>query len=794
MCITLRQFQVVFATWILTASGLQAASWNVPSDHPRLFVHRGDVAGIRQRCGIVTTRPATGAAAASTAPAGETGLYHEEYQRLREVVREQLPSPARADDLFAPALLHLIEGDFTKGDVYTRHVVRELLRETRPRIELDGIVALDWCWDALSEDDRTRILQRLSPRLPVLDGHQSPLEPFAFGQRLEALAAAVAIADSEARVVPDLPTSLRRVREHGLDWFDRFFARYCHERGAMPVSPTHGTTEEAQIALACELYRGATGEHLLALLSQSAGRMLDHYFYADTGRPELAHGFIHDDGSIVPARPGETWSGFAPAVPFVLARAGNPVAAWYTARTLPLESRALAERDRYLWVRLIYGPIETREAPRRAMPLACNFGGGWVAMRTGWQTGETVLLFDAGQPLWRSRQHYDAGQFQIHRKGRLTIDSGDDVLLQATRDEGGKTTIDGRDGEWDQYAQSTIAHNCVTVGDPKSTQRVGGRVWQGFGNQRLINRSYEPGEGSILDTPRVTGLLTAFETNSFYSYAAADLTPAYEPGLVRSAQRQIVLASAGVAVVMDRVESSRTGTVETWNLQLPVRPEIVPSHTPPPAPNGSGMRATQMHGVDDASGIWELQRPDDWIDVHNGEGRLFVRTLLPTVGTRRLMGGPARRLTIAGGASSGVSYVGGEAFGYEYRLGPACFLRAPAAAYRLGEPIGLGPQFGVGATWGRYDVSVDRTREQSDEPPQPTVFLHVLVPTDAEVRVPPAVRCTTDADVAHVEVRMPEQTVRLDLTLARPGGTISLRRPVNDEVLYEKELARGVEH
>ena len=236
-----------------------------------------------------------------------------------------------------------------------------------------------------------------------------------------------------------------------------------------------------------------------------------------------------------------------------------------------------AEIDRYLWARLVYGPWETREAPRRVMPLSRSFGGGWVAMRSGWSPGETVLLFDAGQPFWRSRQHYDAGQFQIYRKGRLAIDAGDDVTFQAITDQGGQTLIGDLPGDWDNYAQATIAHNVVTVVDRKFTQTIYGRDWPALGNQRLIERDYTPVEGDITKTARRTGELTAFETNLFYSYAAADLTPAYPPRIVRAFSRRILFLHAGAVVVLDRVRTVQTDSIKTWHLQLPARPVVLGS-------------------------------------------------------------------------------------------------------------------------------------------------------------------------------------------------------------------------
>jgi len=224
------------------------------------------------------------------------------------------------------------------------------------------------------------------------------------------------------------------------------------------------------------LLRASLDQNLWPLLADTFGRSMEHYFYADTEFAGLDHGFIHDDGSDIPARPAQAFRGFNPAVPWAIARhTRDPVAIWYANRGLPRQGKILPDVDRYGWVRLVYGPLDDAEADRRACPLGRTFGGGWVAMRTGWTPGDTVVLFDAGQPFWRSRQHFDAGQFQVYRKGRLAVPSGDDVTFEAVAAKQGRTLIGGHPGDWDHYLQSTIAHNCVTVADRNRGQSLYGR-------------------------------------------------------------------------------------------------------------------------------------------------------------------------------------------------------------------------------------------------------------------------------------------------------------------------------
>jgi hypothetical protein len=141
----------------------------------------------------------------------------------------------------------------------------------------------------------------------------------------------------------------------------------------------------------------------------------------------------------------------------------------------------------------------------------------------------------------------------------------------------------------------------------------------------------------------------------------------------------------------------------------------------------------------------------------------------------------ARR--VPGGASAGVTYFGGEPFGYEHRLEPAWFLQGPNAAYRLGQPTGLGPQFGVSATWGRLDVAASDKSEAA-------TFVHVLVPVDASGERPPAVRFETAEARALLEAELPGQPVRVEIPLDHgPGGQVTVRDPAGSAILFEKALA-----
>ncbi|GMV95758.1 MAG: hypothetical protein AMXMBFR83_01290 [Phycisphaerae bacterium] len=751
------------------ASSAWAADWVIPREHPRLLITRDDVSALRVRCG---TAPGGDDAAGTRGPIGSQ---REALARLRAAANEIMKGPPRADDLYAPALLHLLTGDPQAPDAYSRYVADALLNPDRRLFEMDAIVALDWCWDALAPSTRRQILERL-PLVPQrLDGSVSPVDHLTFQARLCGLAQAVCCHDRAAPA--DDVEVLEEIISAGFAYLTGPFADFCRRKGALPTSSANGIWEEADAVLAVELLRTGLGHNLWPALADSLGRCLEHYFYADTESPLVAHGFIHDDGTQAPARPGQVYRGFVPAVPFAVARqVRDPIATWYAARALPRTEPSVSDVERYLWVRLIYGPVEGAEAARRACPLGRHFGGGWVAMRSGWEPGETVLLFDAGQPFWRSRQHFDAGHFLIYRKGRLTLQSGDDVTFEAVPQKQGGTFIGGRPDDWDRYFQSTIAHNCITVFEPGRPGGVlYGRPWPAAGNQRLIAHDYAPAQGTPAQAGRQTGKLIAFETNTFFTYAAADLTPAYSPENVQELTRHVLMAHKGIVLVLDRLVAARDRSVKTFHLQLPSAPVDLTTQ--------GGFK--QVFGTDRNAGIWELTTAQGWLQVNQGQGSLLVRTLLPANGSRRVIGGPMKPQTIPIGPLANRVYYGAAPGGFEYRMAPATILHAPSAYYKLGNPNTLGDSFGTGSAWGRYDVS-------PSEPTNEIIFLHLLVPGDSANVTVPEVNVEAVNAPAMLNLRMGSELIRIDLENRNRRPTHFTQSDKDGNILFKKELKYSV--
>lgn len=781
-----------FFLLLLPLDGQAADDWLIPHTHPRLLIGQDDVTRLRVQCGI-------GQYAGDPAARSRGlvfGAQREVLERLKLTGSDIMTGRARSDDLWVPAVLHLVTGELNRRDVYTDYVTRQLLDPDRRRLEIDAAVALDYCWDAIEEEHRGRIVARIAPFIEPIRPGDSPLNPILFERRLAGLAAAIVLADDRiTERNTSLATRIKTVMGIARSYLEGDLVSFCRQRGAMPTSG-QGAYEEALIVLAAEIWRTGAGRSIWPQLLDNVGRAMEPYFYADTESPALNHGFVHDDGSEIPLRPGQVYRGFVPAVPWVIARnLRDPIASWYVNRSLPLVGIKLPpEVERYQWVRILYGPNDQPEAARRACPLGRDFGGGWVAMRSGWIPGDTVVLFDAGQPFWQARQHFDAGQFQIYHRHRLAIDSGDDVTFNAVPAKGGKTLIGGERGDWDHYYAATIAHNCITVADRIPSLDKYDRNRPAMGNQRYIARDFDLAVEDITKTERNTGTLMAFETNTFYSYAAADLTAAYPAEVVESLERRVLLLPGGVLLVLDRVQTVRAKAIKTWHLQLPTRPRLIgdaSSAESPSEPDAPAVRELedvhQLHGLDGRGGIWEPGRLVPWLSVTHGDGRLFVRTLLPADANRRVVGGPMEARIIVSGSSAGTSYYGGGPQGYEHRLWPASILKAPNASYTLGMPTGLGRQFGVGATWGRLDVT---PASDSDD----VVFLHLLIPAERATSAPPAIAFKEESGIATIEMPLAEHDGHVDLNLGagRPGRVILVER-AGKKILFEKELTDAVQ-
>jgi hypothetical protein len=153
-------------------------------------------------------------------------------------------------------------------------------------------------------------------------------------------------------------------------------------------------------------------------------------------------------------------------------------------------------------------------------------GIGELYTRSGWDTHATWVNLIAG-PYTQSHAHQDQGSLLIYKDGWLSYDS----------------VIDSHSG----LRQETTAHSLVRV-----------------------NSGGQP----VRQIASTISKLVSLHTGNGWTYAAADLTPAYDGNpAIGKMQREIVYLKPDTVVVYDRVTSG-SGTQQVWQLATPTAPSV----------------------------------------------------------------------------------------------------------------------------------------------------------------------------------------------------------------------------
>ncbi len=161
-----------------------------------------------------------------------------------------------------------------------------------------------------------------------------------------------------------------------------------------------------------------------------------------------------------------------------------------------------------------------------SLPLEKLFDGlGMVIARSDWSEQATYVAFKAGDNYW-SHSHLDQGAFTLYKGAELLIDSG----LYGP--------FYGSDHHLN-YAYQAIAHNVVTVADPKDTAPLPGKDKQpprpiaNDGGQRRVGSGW--GKRAPIDLEEWQADYETYHTGRILRYfagddlvvAVAELTPAY---------------------------------------------------------------------------------------------------------------------------------------------------------------------------------------------------------------------------------------------------------------------------
>jgi hypothetical protein len=258
-------------------------------------------------------------------------------------------------------------------------------------------------------------------------------------------------------------------------------------------------------------------------------------------------------------------------------------APYYSLKKVPDEPRPTAWPWGPLTDRSLYDPRAMAQ-----LPLTRYFDGiGLVVARSDWSPNATYVTFKAGDNYW-SHSHLDQGAFTIYKGGPLAIDSG---LYGPTY---------GSDHHMN-YTYQTVAHNTITVRDPKDTVPAPGREHTrpiaNDGGQRRVGSGWGV-EAAPLDRAEWqakreiyhTGTLEQLVDEDGVMLAVADVTPAYTNGRsgegtfsARTRRVERFWRTFGydrvddVIVVFDNVVATNPGFRKRWLLHSIAQPQVRPA-------------------------------------------------------------------------------------------------------------------------------------------------------------------------------------------------------------------------
>jgi heparin/heparan-sulfate lyase len=245
-------------------------------------------------------------------------------------------------------------------------------------------------------------------------------------------------------------------------------------------------------------------------------------------------------------------------------------------------------------------------------------GPGYVYARSSWKDDAAYLFFKCGKR-FTAHQHLDVAHFYIYKNEELAGEGGHYDTFGGVHDT--------------QYTIRTIAHNSILVHDPDERFQTGIRSYKGppandggqayppfkfpsppvvqdeiktwFDRPRHNWGAWDPIEWYRHREKFDIAEMLAFEERGDYVYMAGDCSRAYSAKKLDHFTRQIVFIRPGTFVIFDRVKSTKPEFKKKWLLQAMKVPQKTSSH----------------------------------LIVTNGNGRLFVQTLLPANPEVKLVSG-----------------------------------------------------------------------------------------------------------------------------------------------------------
>jgi len=371
-------------------------------------------------------------------------------------------------------------------------------------------------------------------------------------------------------------------------------------------------------------------------------------------------------------------------------------------------------------MRIFFDPAARRTPSYVSLPLAMRMGAGTtehIVFRNGWTADSTQITILAGDH-FTDHQHFDAGQFLIYDRGALTVDGGAYAELYKPN------------GHWNEYADRTLAHNCLLVYDPS---QVFAKGYGNDGGQTVLRGLQHHGNWEMYLAHRRkehlnTGDVSAYETDAAgrFDYAQINLKQAYGDKVTAYDRQFVYLPQRNYLVVFDRVSAASETFQKRWLMHF----------QEPPA----------VDGTTPAAGITSF--PGARATTERNKGVLLVDTLLPIEHTVTVIGGP----------------------GYEY------FNSFDGHNYPPAHPSAAAEARESGR-W-RMEVAPNRARRDDE-------FLHAFQISGPDGKEPAGVRRLTDASGLIPGVQF-DAAPEDEVTLFAGRGVLPLR--------YELTSIRAVRH
>jgi hypothetical protein len=692
---------LVICSIVALASGGLAAADAPPAvrpEHPRLLVTSADLPRLHQ----------------------QVAAYPEEWKRLQSAALSPPEDGSLGDAriLTNTALAYLITGEeryLTNAVALAENICRNHKFDgfLTPETLFGLALAYDWCYSGLTEPQRGEIREgmlRMADYLRDKVWRQSDTSnlfvlrkvwPFVY----------VAL----ARYGDPFGSAQGRPPDPRVEEYSRLASDYLHQNLLPAANIMAGTTGgECEgygydgwgymrpLALTFEAWRTATGEDLFQSCTATRydARWSIYGLRPFDGRLE------HFDD----ADPGEAWGPSTNGVYTYL------LASRYLDAHAQWMGDQIARRySDHLWPIILWRDPKLSPQSPEDLPTAFHFDGlGWVLMRSSWQPDATFASFQCG-PVYATHQHMDNNAFTIHKRSLLAIDSGVNAY-----DE------DVNSDYRTNYYSRTIAHNSITVYDPKETFRGGAFAAEQSGGANDGGQVRLRGPERIDEVRQndrwEVGKIVAYQHDPRFTYAVGDATKSYSSAKLRLFRRHFLFLPPDLFVIFDQVEA-----------------------TAPSAPRGrlgagapAFRKAWLLHCVDEPSVNGII------VTITNGPGRLTCRTVLPEHPVITKVGGPGKECWVDG---------------------------------RNWPP--------VEKEWAR-DAGSWRVEVSPSQPATEDIFLHVLETDGDEIASPDAVSLTRES--GHVGVLIRAQGREYQVTFSTSAPSAHLRIAEHGGTVLEQEL------